>query len=389
MPRKNKEITAYDGRLRDTNAVLKSRPLLLMRSVPFSLEELKVLDTYISRINSQDSSVKTVVFKKSEYEKLMGLKSCKPSVLRSYTRAMLNKTVELLMPNDEYMQFNLFTNAHSRKVNDDYLIELTCSEEAQQLFFAIEGIGYLKYHLSNILNLSSKYSYLLYLYLKDNTFRKSWTVSVDELKNKLDITDKPLYSEFKYIKRDILVKALNEINDKTDINYTYELIKSGRYVKSITFTYHSKELEQLSFNDIVENKPAINKQFDEEELLARMGGDEDLAILADAVKGEFSREEMEELRLLLGRVSTPKDHNFDGFDAHAANIYGKAHYLAEKYAALKTADIKNPIKHRFSYLKKMIEREADEQEISRNSGVAKKSENKNAWLDTWKAGNNE
>lgn len=44
--------------------VQKADPLTLMRSVPFSLGELKILDTYISRINAADDTHRTVIFTK-------------------------------------------------------------------------------------------------------------------------------------------------------------------------------------------------------------------------------------------------------------------------------------------------------------------------------------
>ena len=44
----------FSGNLQDTHLVQKSEPLLLMRTVPFELGELKILDTYLSRINSHD-----------------------------------------------------------------------------------------------------------------------------------------------------------------------------------------------------------------------------------------------------------------------------------------------------------------------------------------------
>ena len=61
------------GNLDQRYWVQKSDPLVLMRSVPFSLGELKVLDTYISRINAAEDSRTTVIFTKDEYEELMGI----------------------------------------------------------------------------------------------------------------------------------------------------------------------------------------------------------------------------------------------------------------------------------------------------------------------------
>ena len=91
-----------------------------MRSVPFSLGELKLLDTYISRINAADDTRRTVIFTKEEYEALMlmGLTCVDYRTLKKHTGGMLGKVVTLEMPNKEYVQFVLFEGARYRK--DEY-----------------------------------------------------------------------------------------------------------------------------------------------------------------------------------------------------------------------------------------------------------------------------
>ena len=46
--------------------VSKSRPLLSLSKSELSLYELKVLDTYLSRINSHNPDERTVIFDKGE-----------------------------------------------------------------------------------------------------------------------------------------------------------------------------------------------------------------------------------------------------------------------------------------------------------------------------------
>ena len=48
--------------------VSKSRPLLSLSKSELSLYELKVLDTYLSRINSRNPDERTVIFDKGEFE---------------------------------------------------------------------------------------------------------------------------------------------------------------------------------------------------------------------------------------------------------------------------------------------------------------------------------
>ena len=106
-----------------------------MKSVPFTLGELKILDTYISRINAADDTRRTVIFTKEEYEELMGLSCANPRALQKHIKALLSRVPELYMPDDGYISFVLFEKAYYHK--DEYgkpIIELTCTETSKDLF---------------------------------------------------------------------------------------------------------------------------------------------------------------------------------------------------------------------------------------------------------------
>ena len=210
---KNKEIT---GNLDPKHWVQKSDPLVLMRSVPFSLGELKILDTYISRINATDDTRRTVIFTKEEYEELMGINCANYRALQKHTKGLLGKVVELQMPNKDYLQFVLFTKAYYHK--DEYgkpIIEITCTEEAKDLFFCIGKYHYFKYALENVINLTHKASYLLYLHILTNRYRGEWEIKLEELRDKV-----------------LDCKGLS-------CHFEYQAIKRGRKVAKIKFIYHS------------------------------------------------------------------------------------------------------------------------------------------------------
>ena len=146
MAKKKQENTIIEGNLDPKYWVQKSDPLVLMRTVPFSLGELQILDTYISRINASDNTRRTVIFTKEEYEELMGLTAANYRALEKHTKGMLGKIVELQMPNKDFLQFVLFTKAYYHK--DKYgkpVIELTCTEEARDLFFCIDKYHYFRH----------------------------------------------------------------------------------------------------------------------------------------------------------------------------------------------------------------------------------------------------
>lgn len=165
--------------LKPTNLVEKSYPLLMMKQVPFSLGELKILDTYLSRINARNVESRTVSFSKAEYESLMGIDRMRPERLAKYVDSMMGKIVTLPEGNG-WRKYVLFTSSrcYKREDNDEWWIDITCSPEAKKFFFNIEGIGYLKYQLKNTLSLKSVNSLLLYWYLRANVFRGTLVVNI-------------------------------------------------------------------------------------------------------------------------------------------------------------------------------------------------------------------
>lgn len=355
---KKKEIK---GKLDPKYWVQKSDPLVLMRSVPFTLGELKILDTYISRINASDSTRRTVIFTKDEYEKLMGITCANYRALQKHTSGMLGKVVTLEMPDKSYLQFVLFTKAYYHK--DEYgkpIIELTCSEEAKDLFFCVGKYHYFKYALENVINLTRKSSYLLYLHVLTNRFRGEWTVSLVELRdNVLDCKGQESYQAFKEFKRSVLDPATREINAKTDCHFEYEAVKRGRKVVEIRFIYHSQQLleGQMSFEE--RSEPVSPTLAEEEETdWEIVYGSEQLATLAEGCRYEFNKEQMEQISRVLVRINIPKDK------MSGSVLFGKQFYLREKYAALNAEAAKKsqkgekPIRNRFKYFLKMLEDDA-------------------------------
>ena len=352
----NEEIT---GKLDPKYWVQKSDPLVLMRSVPFTLGELKILDTYISRINAADDTRRTVIFTKDEYEELMGITCANYRALQKHTKGMLGKVVELQMPNKDYLQFVLFECAYYHK--DEYgkpIIELTCTQLAKDLFFCINKYHYFKYALENVISLTRKASYLLYVYIRANRYRGEWDVSLDELRDSvLDCKGQESYSAFKEFKRAVLDPAVKEINKKTDCHFEYEAVKRGRRVAKIKFTYLAEEQidGQLSFDEVSDVPLLSNQSEDEYDKWEKVYGSERLAILADGCHYEFDKAQMEQISSILKRIQIPADSLNNDI------TWGKRAYLSEKYAALNAEAAKKerkgekPIKNRFKYFLKMLE----------------------------------
>ena len=340
---KNEEIT---GNLDAKHWVQKSDPLVLMRSVPFSLGELKILDTYISRINAADDTRRTVIFTKEEYEELMGITCANYRALQKHTKGLLGKVVELQMPNKDYLQFVLFTKSYYHK--DEYgkpIIEITCTEEAKDLFFCIGKYRYFKYALENVISLTRKSSYLLYLYIRHNRYRIQWDIDIEELRDSvLDCKGKKTYYEFKEFKKSILDPAVEEINNKTDCHFTYEAIKRGRKVAKIKFIYQKQDQteEQTSSFDEMSTAPQLPDQCGaDDEVTDRR---DIISQLCQACQCAFSRDEIQSAYIFAKTFVHDK----------AITVY-----FEQTYLRLLQVEKKRKIRNRFSYFYQMICNDAE------------------------------
>ena len=138
-------------------------------------------------------------------------------------------------------------------------VDLACTESALEYIFNIENIGYLRYRLKNIVDLTSRYSYILYLYLENNRFRKSWKISLDELKRILNCNAESYTEGYKDFNKDILKRCQKELHEKTNLRFSYfPTDKKCRTYKSIQFTIEALE-NQI---DSAEN-PCISDGYDD------------------------------------------------------------------------------------------------------------------------------
>ena len=335
--------------LSEKHIVEKSKALVWAQLQDYGIGELKILDTYLSRINARDPNSSVVTFTKKEYATLMNIDpNIRTSQLKTYTKKLLSNVVTIDLPDEGYVQYPLFSKAECRydQKQNQVLITVKCHEELKAAFFDITKDGYIKYQLKNVISLRSQYSIRLYTILKANPF--GWTVKVEELRERLGASS-ATYNEFKRFNNMVLKKAVEEINDITDIDVTAENIKSGRSVVAVKFKVQQKKQLVLDAGDI----PMPMEEIDEQIALdgfdnAPYGGPDDpLALVADALPPEFSRDQVDVLRNLALKHVPPEISN-----QPAEVEMWIFEYLQDKTKLMKAAgNVKTP----FGWLRRAVE----------------------------------
>ena len=324
--------------------VQKSTPLQSLTQTDLTLPELKLLDVYLSRIDSHDPEKRTVQIEKGELERVLGV----TRILKDDLDTRLRHLFQIVEVKDEtkrkgFKLVSLFEEADAEPdENGLWTITLTCTPSAREYVFNIENLRYLRYRLRNIVELKSRYSYILFMYLENNRdFRKSWEVSLNELKERLGCTSTTTYNKFKYFNDLILKKCHQEINEKTDCKFDYEPVKRGRVIVAIRFTI--KTLKQLAVEDVA-NLPEVQN------------APENRPLWESVLKEwKLSQEKLDELAALLDTI--PKSKLPEAEDTEQS----KYKYIALKAVEIKRRSQEKRINNRFAYLKKMID--ADIQKV--------------------------
>lgn len=255
--------------LSDNYQVSKSKALIEAKFPTWETATINIFDTYLSRINPLDPKSSEVTFTKAEYEALLGVKELRISTLNKCITEFMRNTVSIEIKDENgnprgWENYALFDKTSLIK-NDygEWDITLRCNPELKEVFFELKKNGYQKYRLKHTLSLTSKASKLLYFNLLDHRYGNyEWIVTLKELREKLGVGEKK-YEKFKDFNKYILKKAEEEINEKTDIKFTYEKITKGKLTRAIKFKIEKneediKKSEKEKFNE-TEKVIDINK----------------------------------------------------------------------------------------------------------------------------------
>lgn len=323
----------------DKLTVQKSLPLFSLWRSELTLAEFKILDTYLSRIDSHKPEKRAIMFEKGELEKILGVKKINNQELKTRLIHLMGNVIEV--PDDSIKQgfklVTLFEEATAEQ--DDYglwQVKLECTQKAMKYFFNIEDLGYLRYKLRCITSLTSRYTYIMFIYLEKNRFRKRWDVPLDELKKILDCDKVETYKEFKEFNKQVLKRIQKEMHEKTECKYTYEPIKKGRTVVGIRF-----EVETLPKLEVkVPEAPAPKE------------GESDRPLWESALdEWKLSQAQLEEIQTLLITVPVHKLPSCQKEDLEKAYYQ----YMAQKAAEIKRRNEQKRIRSRFSYLRKLMQ----------------------------------
>ncbi len=250
------EIDTRDDDLMIKYLVQKSLPLFSLWESHLTLPGAKLVDVYIAKINSHDESTREVTFYKKELEEILERERINASELKPVLEHLMDKfaIAEIVNGKKQYVLINLFELCKMEyDENGVTYIRMKCSETAKKYFFNIEALKYRKYNLKEITPLKSIYTYNMFLILQLYRWNKHFKLTLSKLRERLGVVkskevdpknkDKNVFQEFKRLNDQVLKVTQEELAERVDFKFTYELVKTGKNVASVIFHLDLPEQE--------------------------------------------------------------------------------------------------------------------------------------------------
>ncbi len=278
----------------------------------------KIILILVSTINQNDSSFHEVSIPVSEMLKLLGLSKNDYQFLKRITKELNSQVVEYVehINGDEmltqapWMSYAKYSNGCvTLKLNDHikpYVLNLTANFTSYKLKFTLQ--------------FKSKYSIRIYELISQYLKIGKRIVDINKLKEMVGVPEKSL-KRWVDFKRYVLDHAKSELDEKSDISFTYNAIKDGRSFSNIEFC-------------IYKNKPKDDHPLDEgfDKIISSISNQKniikhegEISDLISTLWNDFNLAEPEIFSLI-------KDHTKE-------KLWEKYHYYHYKKS---TTEIKNP-----------------------------------------------
>lgn len=292
-----------------------------------TLSESKLVDCYLAKINSRDPNSKEVELSMRELEDLWNVSELKPSEVRKHIENLMGDTLLVkgdVRSKEKVTQTNFFAETTSfRDDSGRWVVRLVCTDEALPYIFDIEDLGYVKYELGDVMQFRSKYTYLMFLYILRNAFRRDWVISIEKLKEHIGAADVERYAEFKFFNSEVLKKTHADILKSGSVVYQYILKKQGRSYSHVEF----KVITVLG--EVARKREADKISLEKAPLLS----------LQTVTEGALSENELKEVVALLRKYGMVDEHQ-------------QVNYLSD---CMERLNAQPSVKYKARYLMKLIE----------------------------------
>ena len=250
---------------------------LLHAGYSLEVNEQRLINLALSKINSKKSNPGKIVIYPTEYAKCFGLS--KHSVyeqLSSAAESLRDKSVTILDDSGTSLSIPWVSSAKYEKLkNQGSFINIEFSKEIEPYIFNIEG-NFTELFFHNTVKLNTLASFRLYGLLNEVRNYKNYkrrgsvvmNLQLPEMKQKLFLSEP--YGAWRDFKSRVLLPAIEKINAHTDIRVTFKPQKIGNCITAIEFSYIPQSDGQHIARPRLARRPKVKKGSHEEGVWARV-----------------------------------------------------------------------------------------------------------------------
>lgn len=199
---------------------------------PLTAREQKIILTMVSMIEPSDKDFKDYMISIRDFHEMLGLEGREHyTEIKSVVESLMTKVVEIPLEDKGWLMTHWVSTA--RYIDGSGVIQLRFAPELKPYLLQLKTV-FTSYKLNNILSLKSVYAIRLYELMKKWQQVAQWKCSIDSLREKLGASNKS-YNLYGNFKNKILIPAIKELNEQTDLFIRYTEVKKGRKVDAIEF----------------------------------------------------------------------------------------------------------------------------------------------------------
>lgn len=239
-----------------------SNDLILKAQWPrLNINEQRLVLYMLALIKKPDRDFKTYRISVRELVNVLGITN--KDIYREFDKAtdgLMTKVIKWLDP--QYKDLIKVTWCYyARLAESRGYVEMSFAPELKPFLLALKG-HFTIYELRAVIRLKNHYSLRLYQFLKYNQGmarrdgRTSITVALDWLKEYLG-ADTDGYRNFGPFRQKVLTPSQQDIREKTDLIFDYEVVKEGRKVQSLIFSWRNNpdyDQQELPFDPPIEHQ---------------------------------------------------------------------------------------------------------------------------------------
>jgi len=232
-----------------THQIVRKANSLIEATYKLSAIEQKIVLYLVSTISPSDEDFKPYQFKIKNFFEFIGYSDTNYTWLEENLLSLKNRNLRIVYENESGKKVILNVNwlSSSKYVEGSGCVELRFDPNMRPFLLQLRN-RFTNYHLSNVVQLKSQFSIRLYELLKQYEKIGKRAFGLYDLRSTLGI-DEDQYQQYTDFRKRVILAAQSELQEKTDICFTFKETRASRKVDVITFFIKSNVLKPIPFDE--------------------------------------------------------------------------------------------------------------------------------------------